>query len=145
MAWKQPKKFDQKQIQKLLRMIDEQDWLEFKRELKLFTVDGKVAEKARDEFIKDILGLANGNSHTIRKTKYLIVGADNHAFDENKERVRHPVNYRLPTQSEIAKWLNSPAPLLWLVWSARRSATRATGCLWSKSSLRLICTRQPAF
>lgn len=107
MVWKQPKEFDEKQIQKMLRMTDEQDWLEFKREMKLFTADGKVAEKPRDEFIKDILGLANGNSHTIRKTKYLIVGADNKTFDENKERVRHPVDYRLPTQSEIAKWLNS--------------------------------------
>lgn len=52
MAWKRPKEFDEKQIQKLLRMTDEQDWLEFKREMKLFTADGKVAEKPRDEFIK---------------------------------------------------------------------------------------------
>lgn len=107
MAWRQPKELDEKQIQKLLRMTDEQDWLEFKSEMKLFTADGKIAEKPRDEFIKDILGLANGNCHTIRKTKYLIVGADNKAFDENKERVRYSVEYRLPTQSEIAKWLKS--------------------------------------
>lgn len=92
-------------------MADEQDWLEFKRELKLFSV-GKVVEKARDEFIKDILALANGNSHTIRKTKYIIIGADNKQFDENGERVRYSVNYQVPTQSDIAKWLSkacSPA------------------------------------
>ena len=105
--WGNRKELGEQQLQKMLRLSDEQDWLEFKSELKLFQADGKVAEKARDEFIKDILGLANGNSHTIRKTKYLIVGADNKLFDGNNERVRHTVNYRVPTQSEMATWLKN--------------------------------------
>jgi len=109
--WSSSKQLDEKKLKRMLQMADEQDWLEYKRELKLFS-DGKVAEKARDEFIKDILALANGNSHTIRKTKYIIIGADNKQFDENGERVRYCVNYQAPTQSEIAKWLSkacSPA------------------------------------
>lgn len=105
MNWKYHKELDEKLLKKLLRKSNEQDWLEFKGKLKLFQADGKVAEHARDEFLKDILGLANGNSHTIRKTKYLIIGADNSEFDEYGERVRHSIDYRLPTQSEIAKWL----------------------------------------
>ena len=111
MYWGKRKELDEKKLQRLLRMADEQGWLEFKRELKLFS-DGKVVDKARDEFIKDILALANGNSHTIRKTKYIIIGADNKKFDENHERVRYNVDYQVPTQSEIAKWLSkacSPA------------------------------------
>ncbi len=80
------KQLDEKKLKRMLQMADEQDWLEYKRELKLFS-EGKVVEKARDEFIKDILALANGNSHTIRKTKYIIIGADNKQFDENGEHV----------------------------------------------------------
>lgn len=105
MNWGKHEELEEKKLRKMLRMANEKDWLEFKGKLELFKADGKPAEKARDEFIKDILGLANGNSHTIRKTKYLIIGADNSVFDGNGERVRHPIDYRLPTQSEIAKWL----------------------------------------
>lgn len=94
-----------KKLEKMLRMANKKDWLEFKGKWDLFKADGKPADIARDEFIKDILGLANGNSHIIRKTKYLIIGVDNSAFDGISERVRHPLDYRLPTQSEIAKWL----------------------------------------
>jgi hypothetical protein len=102
---------DESSLIKFLRMAHEQDWIEFKGELKLFSND-KIVDRARDEFLKDILGLANGNSQTIRKTKYMIIGADDKKFDENRERVRHNVDYRVPTASEIAKWLSkacSPA------------------------------------
>ncbi len=59
----------------------------------------------RDEFLKDILGLANGNSHIIRKTKYLIIGADNEKFDDDGCRVLYCVDYKVPSSSEIASWL----------------------------------------
>jgi len=105
--WRRRKELDKKLLKKLLRKSNEQDWLGFKGKLKLYHADGKVAEQARDEFIKDILGLANGNSHTIRRTKYLIVGADNIQFTENAERVLLDVDYKVPTQSEIAIWLKN--------------------------------------
>lgn len=105
MDWRKYEELEEKKLEKMLRMANEKDWLEFKGKLELFKADGKLVDRARDEFIKDILGLANGNSSIIRKTKYLIIGADNLAFDSKGERVCHPLNYRLPTQSEIAKWL----------------------------------------
>lgn len=104
---------DEKLLKKLLRKTSEQDWLEFKAKLKLYQSDGKPAEQAKDEFIKDILGLANGNSHIIRRTKYLIVGADNNEFTEDGERVLINVNYKVPSQSDIAIWLkNASAPAI---------------------------------
>ena len=96
---------DETLLKKLLRKQQEEDWLEFKEKFKLYQADGKLAEKQRDEFIKDVLGLANGNSHIVRKTKYLIIGADNQNFEVDGERKLHNVDYRTPSQSEIATWL----------------------------------------
>jgi len=62
---------DEKLLTKLLSERTEKDWLEFKSKFKLYKSDGALVEMQKDEFIKDILGLANGNSHIIRKTKYL--------------------------------------------------------------------------
>lgn len=98
---------DEKQLQKLLRETKEQDWFDFKAKLKLYQSDGKLVDKQRDELIKDILGLANGNSHIIRKNKYLIIGVDNEKFDENGYRVLYDVDYIVPSQSDIARWLSS--------------------------------------
>lgn len=100
---------DEKLFKKLLRERKEKDWFDFKASLRLYQSDGKLVEKQRDELLKDILGLANGNSHIIRKTKYLIVGADNEKFDEKGMRVLHNVDYKIPEQSELVKWLNSVA------------------------------------
>lgn len=97
---------NEKWIEELVNQPNETDWLEFKSEYKLFTTGGKLVEKQRDEFLKDILGLANGNCHTIRKYKYLIIGIDDSTV-ENNERVLHPIDYRLPTQSEISRWLKN--------------------------------------
>lgn len=97
---------DEKWFETKLKLPIETDWLEFKSEYKLYTIDGKIVEKKRDEFIKDILGLANGNCQTIRKNKFLIIGVDDKNF-ENSERIIHPIDYRLPTQSEIAQWIKA--------------------------------------
>lgn len=100
---------DEKTLNKLLREPKEKDWFDFKESLKLYQADGRLAEKQRDELLKDILGLANGNSHIIRKTKYLIIGADNEKFDEKRMRLLHDVDYKIPEQSDLVKWLNSAA------------------------------------
>ncbi len=98
---------DEKILKKLLREPKEQDWFDFKRKLKLYQSDGTLADQQRDELIKDILGLANGNSKIVRKTKYLIIGVDDKNFDENKVRVLHNVDYKIPSQSDLTKWVNS--------------------------------------
>ncbi|MBI9050010.1 MAG: putative DNA binding domain-containing protein [Anaerolineaceae bacterium] len=92
-------------IVELLREKEELDWLEFKRNYKLFVSNGKVSPHSKDEFIKDILGLANGNTRIIKRYKYLLIGADDSKFDENQQRVLHNVDYKIPSLSEISKWL----------------------------------------
>ena len=98
---------DAKILTKVLRDSKEEDWFDFKSSLKLYQSDGKLVERQRDEFLKDILGLANGNSNSIRKTKYLIIGADDKKFDEKGMRVLYDVDYKVPEQSELVKWLQS--------------------------------------
>ncbi len=97
---------DDKLIGSLLSRRKEEDWLEFKQELKLYKADDKVAPEARDEFLKDIIGLANGNSHIVRKTKYLIVGAGDSEFDLHGCRLLRSMDYRRPAQGEIVQWLS---------------------------------------
>ncbi len=80
--------------------------------MEIYQSDGKLITKQRDELLKDILGLANGNSHIVRKTKYLIIGVDNKNFDDDGMRTLHNVDYKIPSQSDITQWLSgasSPA------------------------------------
>jgi hypothetical protein len=60
---------EEKLLRKLLHETKEEDWFDFKSIIKLYQSDGKLVEKQRDELLKDILGLANGNSHITRKTR----------------------------------------------------------------------------
>jgi len=98
---------DEKLLIKLLHQPREQDWFDFKLKLKLYRSGGDLATNQRDELIKDILGLANGNSRIIRKTKYLIIGASDKEFDETGCRKLYDVNYKIPSQSDIAIWLSN--------------------------------------
>jgi hypothetical protein len=98
---------EEKLLNKLLQEPKEKDWFDFKRSVKLYQSDGKLVEKQRDELLKDILGLANGNSYIIRKTKYLLVGVDDSEFDKSGTRVLYNVDYKVPELSELAKWLSS--------------------------------------
>jgi hypothetical protein len=98
---------EEKLLSKLLHERQEKDWLEFKSKFKLYTSDGALVEQQKDEFIKDILGLANGNSHIIRKTKLLIIGADDSKFDKDGYRILQNVDYKVPSMSDMTKWLVS--------------------------------------
>lgn len=99
---------DEKLLRKLLARKTETDWLEFKGRWNLYDTNVNIVTVERDELIKDILGLANGNSSNVRKTKYLIVGADNAQFDDQTGmRVLYNVDYQVPTQSQIVQWVNS--------------------------------------
>lgn len=59
---------DEKMLRSLLREKNETDWLDFKRKWKLYDANGTLNTDERDELIKDVLGLANGNSRIVRKT-----------------------------------------------------------------------------
>jgi hypothetical protein len=91
----------------ILKQKSEQDWLEFKQEVIIYDSNNKIITTARDEFIKDIIGLANGNSNIVRKTKYLVIGADNSKFDSKGNRLLYDISHYFPSQSEITKWLNN--------------------------------------
>lgn len=97
----------------LLKLREEKDWLDFKEKWGFYDPqNGRVISHVRDEMVKDILGLANGNSHIIKKTKYLIVGAKDKNFDSDGVRELIDVDYKVPTQSEITNEVNracSPA------------------------------------
>jgi len=97
---------DEKYINSLLRNKVENDRIEFKNRWNIFDSRGKVVDIERNEMIKDILGLANGNGTNIKDNKYLIIGVENDRFDENGMRVIHNVDYKVPSQSEITKWVN---------------------------------------
>jgi len=104
MKWHKNKEFGEEWFHEILTMTHETDCVEFKRELNLFVNEKRIDKSKRDEFIKDILGLTNGNCYNIRFTKYLIIGVDNNKEDI-KERFIHPIDYKLPSQSEISTWL----------------------------------------
>ncbi len=104
MNWMKKKEFREEWFHEILTMTHETDCIELKRELNLFVNEKRIDKSKRDEFIKDILGLTNGNCYNTRFTKYLIIGVDNNKED-NKERFIHPIVYKLPSQSEISTWL----------------------------------------
>ncbi|MCD4739344.1 MAG: putative DNA binding domain-containing protein [Anaerolineae bacterium] len=98
---------DEEFVRKLLKSREEADWFDFKRKTRLYGTNREFNKQERDEFIKDILGLANGNSSIVRKTKYLIIGADDEKFDAEGMRVLFNVDYRVPSSSDITKWVNA--------------------------------------
>lgn len=84
----------------------EQDTVEFKRELNLYNENGKINSSSRDEFVKDILALANGNTHIVGDTKYLVVGADD-KLNDNKRQIYDVTGRKLPSASDIQKIVNA--------------------------------------
>lgn len=62
------------ELQELIRQPEELK-LDFKRELhKIYHYDLDYRKQQRDEFIRDILSLTNGNFGTANKVGYLIIG-----------------------------------------------------------------------
>ncbi len=98
---------DESLLRSFLKKKEEVDWLDFKSKWKLYSSENELNIAERDELIKDVLGLANGNSGTVRKTKYIVIGADDKKFDESGMRVIYDVDYRVPSQSNITKWVNA--------------------------------------
>lgn len=99
---------DKNFLRELLKHKTEADWFDFKLKLKLYDSEEKrINSPARDELIKDILGLANGNTGIIRKNKYLIVGVADTEFTADGLRKLCNVDYRVPTQDEVSQWVNS--------------------------------------
>jgi len=75
------------ELKKLLDQ-DENATLEFKREpYWIDHKDDKAKSRQRDELIKDILALANGNSIVAGDIAYLIIGADNNKGNDGSRAI----------------------------------------------------------
>lgn len=95
-------------VDQLRELIRQQEGLklEFKRELySLNHSDPKIRAWHWDEFIKDVLALANGNVGTADQTAYLIIGVG----DELKDGTRsfHDVGDVCLTAQQIIEKVNS--------------------------------------
>lgn len=89
--------------EELMRLINqaESPSLEFKRELhRIFDKDTNIKNRHRDEFIRDILSLANGNTTAAGEKAYLIIGVDDD-FDPDAGRVIHGITGDVPTRRQI--------------------------------------------
>lgn len=97
---------DSKELQQLLGQ-PESTVLEFKQELYLLKhPDKAAANRQRDEMIKDILSLANGNAATVDEKAYLIIGADN-ILQTDGTRKLFDVDPNGLTQQQIMHTVNS--------------------------------------
>lgn len=78
---------------------NESPTLEFKRELyKLDDIDKEIKKTQRDEFIKDILALANGNSVVAGDKAFLIIGASNEKNEDGSRTLFDVGQNRLTAQ-----------------------------------------------
>lgn len=91
--------------------------LDFKRGwYKIDDPKTEVKTRQRDELIKDILSLANGNAASAGEPTYLIVGADDE-LDENGYRSLYDVGNALPTAGQILQIVNAACdPPIENVW-----------------------------
>ncbi|NEQ49725.1 MAG: hypothetical protein F6K11_06265 [Leptolyngbya sp. SIO3F4] len=76
---------DEAQLRKLLNQPEEHAKLEFKREM--YALKGQGSKKNWNEFIKDLIALANGNIGTANETGYLIIGAADKLSDDRTREI----------------------------------------------------------
>lgn len=97
---------DTKTLLELLRK-KESSTLEFKQELYLLNdKNPETKKRQKNELIKDVLALANGNSITAGDKAYLIIGADND-FNSNGERNLYDVGEHSITSKQILDIVNN--------------------------------------
>jgi tetratricopeptide (TPR) repeat protein len=87
--------------QQLRQLISQPEGLklDFKRELhKLKHSDQDYAKQQRDEFIRDILSLTNGNFHTADQTGYLIIGVGDELRSDGTRDLFDVGNLLIPKQ-----------------------------------------------
>lgn len=92
-------------LRQLLRK-SEGPTLDFKQELKIYRDNGKIIPRERDELIKDILALANGNEQVVGADKFLVYGAaDRQEPDGTREL--YEVEGKLPDRTGLLQTINS--------------------------------------
>ncbi len=89
-------------IEKLAKLLQSQEssTLEFKKEwYKLESEKEETSKRQKNEMIRDILSLANGNVQNVEKSGYLIIGAED-VMNEEGERNLHNVVLDKPVTAE---------------------------------------------
>lgn len=85
---------------------DENGSLDFKRKPHaVFNNDKIIAEQNQHELIRDVVALANGNSHVVGETAYLILGADDKRDAYGNRKLRDIGDFPL-TRRQILDWIN---------------------------------------
>lgn len=74
------------ELQQLLS-LDEGPTLEFKQTFYLQARDGEAKRRMKDEFIKDVLSLANGNVYTAGEEAHLIIGVSDLRGSDGKREL----------------------------------------------------------
>lgn len=95
------------QLRSLLTQ-EESPTLEFKKQW--YAIDSpqqQTKDAQKEEFIKDILALANGSATTAGETAYLIIGPDDKERDANGQRILHPVTEPTPSLQMLLQWVNN--------------------------------------
>jgi hypothetical protein len=92
-----------------LLSLDESGWLDFKR--KMYGVaDSKAKhyEWQRNEMVRDILSLANGNTHSAGKPAYLVIGATDERNTANSRDLLDIGDFT-PPKKHVMSWVNAHA------------------------------------
>lgn len=81
--------------------------LDFKRQIYLVDSENTDAKKRhRDELIKDVLALINGNTFTAGEIAYLVIGASNKKDTTEKRKLFDVTGHNITAQ-RILNWVNS--------------------------------------
>lgn len=84
--------------------------LDFKRKLHRIYErnenDPNFAKKQKDELVKDILALANGNIHTASDPGYLIIGRKDKLNGDGSYTL-YDVDYQVPDEAHLRDWVNA--------------------------------------
>lgn len=87
--------------------LDESGWLDFKRDMyAVFDKQAKNHEWQRNELTRDIISLANGNTQSVGKTAYLIIGAANARNSDNSRDLFDVDKFEL-SKKQIMDWVNA--------------------------------------
>lgn len=81
--------------------------LEFKRDMyKIYDKNAEATPREKDEMIKDIISLANGNPSYAGEKGYLIIGVEN-AIPDNGARQIHGISGKIPEAKELLQAVNA--------------------------------------
>lgn len=94
---------------------NESPTLEFKREWYKLEGDSTAAARQKDELVKDILALANGNAEVVGETSFLVIGAGDHREADGSRRV-YDLGDSVPSPGQILDIVRAAAspPLAYL-------------------------------